>query len=247
MSPAMIVFGRCVRDFIPVLPGRYKPQQAWVDNAGLRESALRKRHMRIAERLHQNTKQLPPLRVGDHVRIQNQVGKEPLRWDKTGIVVEVRQHDQYVIRVDGSGRVTLRNRKFLRKFQLYEPSIHSPTTVPILNHQITRPTPTRIELPHESPQEAVPPSSDTHPVPQDTPEPLADESIAEPASPPHDIVPEEKSTSAPPTLPIPEVKNIPSPARVIQPESPKPGENLRRSKRKIVPPARYDPAIWDLP
>ena len=28
MSPAMIVFGRYVRDFIPVLPGRYKPQQA---------------------------------------------------------------------------------------------------------------------------------------------------------------------------------------------------------------------------
>ena len=30
--------------------------------------------------------------------------------------VEVRQHDQYAIRVDGSGRITLRNRKFLRKF-----------------------------------------------------------------------------------------------------------------------------------
>ena len=35
MSPTMIVFGRCVRDLIPVLPGRYKPQEAWVDNAGL--------------------------------------------------------------------------------------------------------------------------------------------------------------------------------------------------------------------
>ena len=30
--------------------------------------------------------------------------------------MEVRQFDQYVIRVDGSGRVTLRNRKFLRKY-----------------------------------------------------------------------------------------------------------------------------------
>ena len=120
-------------------------------------------------------------------------------------------------------------RKFLRKFQLYEPP-----TVPILNHQITRPTPSRIELPLESPQEAVPPLSDTHPVPQDTPEPLADESIAEPASPPHDIVSEEKSTSAPPTLPIPDVKNIPSPAHVIQPESPKLCEN-RRSKEEDRP------------
>ena len=188
---------------------------------------------------------MPPLRVGDHVRVQNQVGKEPLRWDKTGIVVEVRQHDQYVIRVDGSGRVTLHNRKFLRKFQLYEPSIHSPTTVPILSRQITRPTPSSTELPHESPQEAVSPSSDAHPVPQDTPELLADESIAEPAPPPHDIISEEKSTSAPPALPIPDTKNIPSPARVIQPESPKLCEN-QRPKRKTIPLAHYDPAIWDL-
>ena len=93
MSPAMIVFGRCVRDLIPVLPGKYTPQQAWTDNAGLRESALRKRHLRAAERLTAHTKRLPPLRVGDHVRIQNQFGSEPLKWDKTGVVVEVKQHD----------------------------------------------------------------------------------------------------------------------------------------------------------
>jgi hypothetical protein len=50
------------------------------------------------------------------VRIQNQTGPNPTKWDKTGLVVEVRQFDQYVVRVDGSGRVTLRNRKFLRKY-----------------------------------------------------------------------------------------------------------------------------------
>ena len=125
----MIVFGRCVRDLIPVLLGKYTLQQAWTDNAGLRESALRKRHLRAAERLTAHTKRLPPLRVGDHVRIQNQFGSESLKWDKTGVVVEVKQHDQYVIRVDGSGRVTLRNRKFLRRFRLYEPSIHCPVPV----------------------------------------------------------------------------------------------------------------------
>ena len=44
-------------------------------------------------------------------------------------MVEVKQHDQYVIHVDGSGRVTLRNRKFLQRFSLYEPSIHCPVPV----------------------------------------------------------------------------------------------------------------------
>ena len=50
MYPAMIVFGRSIRDFIPVLPGRYTPHKVWVDNSGLRESALRKRHTRAEER-----------------------------------------------------------------------------------------------------------------------------------------------------------------------------------------------------
>ena len=40
----------------------------------------------------------------------------PPPGDKTGIVIEVRPFHQYVVRVDGSGRVTLRNRRFLRKY-----------------------------------------------------------------------------------------------------------------------------------
>lgn len=50
------------------------------------------------------------------MRIQNQFGNHPTKWDKTGVVVEVRQYDQYVVRMDGSGRMTLLNRKFLRQY-----------------------------------------------------------------------------------------------------------------------------------
>ena len=72
--------------------------------------------MKSAEYWSEHTRRLPPLKIGDFVRIQNQTGQYPRRWEKTGVVIEVRQHDQYVIRVDGSGRVTNRNRKFLRKY-----------------------------------------------------------------------------------------------------------------------------------
>ena len=72
--------------------------------------------MQAAERWAEHTKRLPPLVVGNYVRIQNQTGTHPTQWDKTGIVVEVRQFDQYVVRVDGSGRITVRNRKFLRRY-----------------------------------------------------------------------------------------------------------------------------------
>ncbi|XP_063448334.1 uncharacterized protein LOC134727870 [Mytilus trossulus] len=104
LSPAMCVFGRPIRDFIPILPGRYKPHDTWHDTLSKRKEALRHRHMKVAEKLSEHTKQLPPLTIGDHVRIQNQIGVNPLKWDKTGQVIEVRQFDQYVIRVDGSAK-----------------------------------------------------------------------------------------------------------------------------------------------
>ncbi|ELT96981.1 hypothetical protein CAPTEDRAFT_217178 [Capitella teleta] len=97
------------------------PHITWQETLALREGALRNRHMRGAEQWSEHTKRLPPLVVGDHVRLQNQVGLNPKKWDYTGVVVEVRQFDQYVIRVDGSGRVTLRNRRFLRKYEPYNP------------------------------------------------------------------------------------------------------------------------------
>ena len=116
LSPAECVFGRPIRDLIPIHPGRYTPHSTWRETLQAREEALRNRHMRSAERWAEHTHRLPPLAVGDYVRLQNQTGPHPKKWDKTGRVIEVRQFDQYVIKVDGSGRVTLHNRKFLRNY-----------------------------------------------------------------------------------------------------------------------------------
>ena len=38
-------------------------------------------------------------------------------WDKTCTIVENQIHDKYLVKVDGSGRVTHRNRRFLRSFK----------------------------------------------------------------------------------------------------------------------------------
>ena len=56
--------------------------------------------------------------------IQNQTGPHPNKWDKSGFIVEVRGNDQYLVKVDGTGRLTLRNRRFIRQFTLPEP-IHA--------------------------------------------------------------------------------------------------------------------------
>ena len=55
--------------------------------------------------------------------IQNQWGtpKVAKRWDRSGVVLEVENFDKYRVKVDGTGRVTVRNRQFLRKVVPYQP------------------------------------------------------------------------------------------------------------------------------
>ena len=77
---------------------------------------MAQRHLRAREALTEHTKLFPPLSLGSKVLIQNQTGNNPRRWDKTGVIVESRGHDQYLVKVNGSGRTTLRNRKYLRSF-----------------------------------------------------------------------------------------------------------------------------------
>jgi len=113
-SPAEFLMGRQLRDFMP----RSKEQLmgwTWHHLAAQREAALAVRGAKLKERLSENVKKLPPLMVGDDVIVQNQTGNKPLRWDKTGTVVKVNGFDQYEVRTDGSRKITLRNRKFLRK------------------------------------------------------------------------------------------------------------------------------------
>ena len=38
----------------------------------------------------------------DTVQVQNQIENYPSRWDITGVIFEVKLHDQYVVKVQGS-------------------------------------------------------------------------------------------------------------------------------------------------
>ena len=42
------------------------------------------------------------------------VSRSPTKWDKTGIVIENKPFSKVVVRIDGSRRVTTRNRRFVR-------------------------------------------------------------------------------------------------------------------------------------
>ena len=52
--------------------------------------------------------------MGTAVSIQNQTGRHPTKWNKTGMVIENQPFNKVLVRVDGSRRVTTRNRRFVR-------------------------------------------------------------------------------------------------------------------------------------
>ena len=114
LSPAQVIFGRAVRDFFPIKPGNLILHPEWRITMEQRETALARRHAKREKDLTEHTKVLAPLSIGQVVLVQNQSGNNPLRWDRSGQVVEVLPFDQYRIKMDGTGRSSLRNRKFLR-------------------------------------------------------------------------------------------------------------------------------------
>ncbi len=136
VSPAEIIFGRNLRDTLPRVNKetnvfhntRIRPE--WRDAWAQKENALRSRYQGCQQRLAEHSRDLPPLIVGDRVSIQNQTGHRPTKWERTGSVVEVRDHNKYVIRVDGSGRLTIRNRRFLRKLYQDKTMFASPKPSP---------------------------------------------------------------------------------------------------------------------
>ena len=193
------------------------------------------------ERWKEHTRFLPPLSVGDHVRIQNQMGNHPRRWDKTGVVIEVRQYHQYVIRVDGSGRVTTRNRKFLRKYTpVYQPDrkrciLDDMKYLPTSNPSDNSSTPTtttdvpNVPLSNDSPKASTPlPSIDEHPPMAQIMPPCSPRPSPEPSSTPTTTSP---PSTSPPQMLSPEASSQPPHA---EPE-PSP-TNLRRSTRTRKPP-----------
>ena len=88
----------------------------WQDVAEWRELGLPNRSAKAQENLSTHVKEHAPLELEDSVMVQNQAGNNALRCSRRGVVVEVLPNRQYRVRMDGSRRIRLRNRQFLRKF-----------------------------------------------------------------------------------------------------------------------------------
>ena len=116
LSPAEVIFGRRLRDHLPLQAHKFQPRAEWRLEADQREKAYAKRHVLKQEQLSVGSKHLPPLNLGDNVAIQDpsKLGK-PGKWTKTGVVTDCLPYNSYELKVDGSNLLTKRNRVHIRK------------------------------------------------------------------------------------------------------------------------------------
>ena len=240
LSPAQIIFGRPLRDlfsFVNRLEKFSNPhirplwRQAWA----VKEEALRTCITHTTESLNAHSR---PLNLSERVFLQNQQGPNPTKWDRSGVVVESAGHDKYRVKVDGSGRITLRNRRFLRAYTPATPSIRSQQ-------------PTASQLPTSSADQCPnpPPSVPTLQTPQST-QPTA----ATPNNPNMVQAPAPLSPLTPARPTQVDSSNLDAQSRDLQlPTSPDedssmpptppplPPEPVPRPRRISRPPKRYEP------
>ena len=135
-SPAQLAAGRQLRDGIPVDKRHYRVCRNW-------KRTLREREIKIAEANQHlinkqgNDRVLPPISIGEHVWVQNQATN---RWDRSGTVVEALDYRRYTVKLDGSGRLSQRNRKHLKVIDMLPATDteSSDASTPI-DPQVTRP------------------------------------------------------------------------------------------------------------
>ena len=84
--------------------------KAWAE----REAANRVRFYSDAEQTNEHTRDQRPLRAGERILVQNRHGNSPLKWGRSGTIVERGEHGSYTLKVDRSGRISQRTRQHLR-------------------------------------------------------------------------------------------------------------------------------------
>ena len=253
MSPAQIVFGRQMRDFIPVLPYKYRPKQEWALLREDRERAFASRRESDGTRLAMYTKEHPTLPVGTRVAVQNQTGRNKTKWDKTGVILENKPHKQVLVRMDGSRRMTLRNRRFIKQ---------------IIPPAVTRPSQHHQQIPQSQGIPDIPAQPDPllhQPHAQhngDDPDRLTGEiteqlnrGVTENIFSPTDFPPEQPDQLETPPAPEPPVLVSPESPAPTPPQSPalpppqSPPSTVNRGdrpKRERKPNSLYNPDIYDL-
>lgn len=109
-SPAEIVMGHSLRSHVPAHRSLFEPQ--WREKMEAADEKAAKLKETSDMRYNQSAKPLSPLRIRDEVCVQDKNSK---KWDSYGQIVAIGPRREYLVKMP-SGRLFMRNRRFLRKF-----------------------------------------------------------------------------------------------------------------------------------
>jgi hypothetical protein len=112
-SPAQMMLCRRLRNVLPLPTSSLTQDAKNIITSEERGDFLQKTYAESEKRLNEGTQIHNPIKLGTSVRVQNQVGAYPRRWQGTGVIIGVHPHQQYTVKLDGVNRATLRNQAFL--------------------------------------------------------------------------------------------------------------------------------------
>ena len=150
----------------------------------------------------------------------DKLGPRAKKWDKTGLVVETLPHQQYRVKVHGSGRITLRNRQYLKKISPIQSTFDIPTP-PLLPTGQTQADQPQSEQPEQAPVLELGDSPSSFPNPPPISLPTQTPSTTDAAAP------TPQAHSLPPTIPFQ--------GESVQSEE----HTLRRSSRPAKPNRKF--------
>ena len=145
VSPAQKLYGRPVQDSLPAHRRSFSPE--WQRKTAEVEQQLADTLKNSVQCYNAHARPLPDIHVGSSVAVQNPQTK---LWDIYGTVTEIGPHRRYYIKTH-SGRVLVRNRRFLRR--RVPPSAPNLTVIPPMN------TSQEAEATSTNPQQNSPPRS----------------------------------------------------------------------------------------
>ena len=109
LSPAQKLFGRPIQDVLPAHHRAFAPE--WQRSAAEADERERSHREQVESDYNRQAHNLPEIHIGSNVAVQDASTK---RWDIYGVVADIGPHRRYFVRT-GSGRVLVRNRRFLRR------------------------------------------------------------------------------------------------------------------------------------
>ena len=143
LSPAQVIYGRNLPDafrFKEEIFKDAKVRETWRNAWRYKEKANRHRFFCQRQTTNARSRAAAPLAVGTRVFIQNRHNDKT--WNRSGIVVERKGFGQYQVKLDGSGRLSLRTRGHLKPFQSYSQLGTAGTSAPpLLNPSYSLQTP----------------------------------------------------------------------------------------------------------